>query len=101
MGRLNAFLVGVIVGGGAVFGALKYHVVRSEDGLHLVPKVSSSFEEVYVDVRQFGPSEWTEHKSLAVALLQADKEHLIGDTTAHSFRQSVRDVLDGLTSDGS
>jgi hypothetical protein len=101
MGRISMFLLGVVVGAGAVFGSLKYHVVHAEDGVHLVPKISSNFDEIYVDVRDFGPTDWDEHKSLAVALVKADKEHLIGDTTAHHFRQSLHDVLNGLTGAGS
>ena len=96
MGRITTFLFGVIIGGAAVFGSLKYHVVRAEDGVHLVPKTSSSFEEIYVDVREFGPTDWTEHTDLAIAMVKADKEHLIGDTTANSIRQSVHNVLGGL-----
>ena len=101
MGRISNFLLGVIVGAGAVYGSLKYHVVHAEDGMHLIPKVSSSFDEIYVDVREFGPTDWSEHKSLAVALVQADKEDVMGDTTAHHFRQSLLEVLNGLSGTGS
>ena len=101
MGRISNFLLGIIVGAGAVYGSLKYHVVHAEDGMHLVPKVSSSFDEIYVDIRKIGPTDWHEHKSLAVALVQADKEDLIGDTTAHYFRQSLHEVLNGLNGAGS
>jgi hypothetical protein len=43
--------------------------------------------------------DWTEHKDLAVAMVRADKQHLIGDTTANSFRQSVNDVMEGWSSE--
>ena len=89
------------LGAGAVYGSLNYHLVRAEDGVHLVPKVASSFDQIYVDVRKFGPMDWSEHRGLAVALVRADKEHLIGDTTAHHFRQSLHEVLNGLTGSGS
>jgi hypothetical protein len=99
MSRVIVFLVGVVVGGVAVFGSLKYHVVRAEDGVHLVAKTTSSFDEIYVDVREFGPKDWTEHKDLAVAMVRADMQHLIGDTTANSFRQSVSDAMEGWSSE--
>ena len=100
MGRLGTFLFGVAVGAGLVFGTLKYHVLRAHDGMHVVPKVASTFEDAYVDVRQFGPSDWTEHRTLTAGLIQANKEDLIGDTAAYSLRASLRSALDGLTGSG-
>jgi hypothetical protein len=99
MGRIVTFVIGVVVGGVAMFGSLKYHVVRAEDGVHLVAKTTSSLDEIYVDVRKFGPADWTEHKDLTVALVKADKQHLIGDTTADSFRQSVNSALEGWSAE--
>jgi hypothetical protein len=101
MGRLGNFLFGVAVGAGLVFGALKYHVLRAPDGLHVVPKVSSSFEDAYVDIRQFGPSDWNEHRTLTASLIKANKENLIGDAAAYSLRESLRSALDGLSGAGS
>jgi hypothetical protein len=101
MGRIGSFLLGIIVGAVAVYGSLNYHLVRAQDGFHFVPKVASTFDEVFVDIREFGPTEWNDHRSLAVALVKADKEHLIGDSTAHHFRQSLHSVLQGLTGAGS
>ena len=95
MGRVIIFLVGVVVGAVAVFGSLKYHVVRTEDGVHLVAKTTSNFGEIYVDVREFGPMDWTEHKDLAVAMVKADKQHLIGDTTTDNLRQSMNNAMGG------
>ena len=101
MGRLGSFLFGVAVGAGLVFGSLKYHVLRAQDGLHVVPKVTSTFEDAYVDIRQFGPSEWNEHRTLVAGLIKANKEDLIGETAAYSLRASLRSALDGLTGTGS
>ncbi len=53
MARLGSFLVGIAVGGAAVFTGLKYHVVRANDGVHLVPKLQAQFDEAYVDIRKF------------------------------------------------
>lgn len=100
MGRLGAFLLGVAVGAGLVFGSLKYHVLRAHDGLHVVPKVAATFEDAYVDIRQFGPSDWNDHRTLAAALIKANQEDLIGETAAYSLRDSLRSALDGLTGTG-
>jgi hypothetical protein len=101
MGRFSSFLLGIIVGAVAVYGSLRYHVVRAHDGLHLVPKVYSSFGEVYVDIRHFGFSDWNQHRALALALVKAKKEGLIGETSAGYFRQSLQNVLQSLTAEGS
>ncbi len=101
MGRLGTFFFGVIVGAGLVFGSLKYHVLRTADGFHVVPKVASTFEDAYVDVRQFGATDWNEHRTLTAALIKANKEDLIGETAAYSLRASLRSALDGLTGAGS
>lgn len=100
MGRLGAFLFGVVVGAGLVFGSLKYHVLRAHDGLHIVPKVAATFEDAYVDIRQFGPSDWNDHRTLAAGLIKANQEDLIGETAAYSLRDSLRSALDGLTGTG-
>ncbi len=100
MGRLGTFFFGVAVGAGLVFGSLKYHVLRARDGLHVVPKVSSSFEDAYVDIRQFGPSDWNQHRTLTASLIKANKEDLMADTAAYSLRSSLRSALDGLTGAG-
>jgi hypothetical protein len=101
MGRLGSFLFGVAVGAGLVFGSLKYHAVRAPDGFHFVPKISSTFEDAYVDIRKFGPTDWDEHRTLAAALVKADKEGLIAETATYSLRTSLRSALDGLTGPGS
>lgn len=96
MPRLGSFLGGVVVGGAAVFVGLKYHVVRATDGVHLVPKVQAQFDEAYVDIRKFGFEDWNKHRSLAVAMVQADKGYLMQETTTDSLRRSVDSVLEGL-----
>ncbi len=100
MGRMGSFLFGVAVGAALVFGSLKYHVLRAQDGLHVVPKVTSTFEDAYVDIRQFGPADWNEHRTLVAGLIKANKEDLIGETATYSLRASLRSALDGLTGTG-
>lgn len=97
MARLGSFAFGVFVGAGLVFGSLKYHAVRAADGVHVVPKISASFEDAYVDIREFGPLDWDSHRTLAAALVKDDKEGLIADSAAQSLRTSLRSALDGLT----
>ena len=88
MGRFGSFLLGVVLGGAAVFGGLKYHIVYAKDGVHFVPKIYANFDEIYVDIRDFDLSDWGEHKALAAALVKADKGHLLEESAANQLRNS-------------
>lgn len=92
MGRFSSFVFGILIGGAAVFVGLKYHVVRADDGLHMIPKQQAEFREVYVDIREFGPQDWTRHPELAAAIVKAEK----GELFQGAVRQGVRDTIDGL-----
>lgn len=96
MGQLGSFISGLAVGAAAVFVGLKYHVVRANDGVHLVPKLQAQFDEAYVDIRKFGYEDWNKHRGLAVAMVQAEKGYLMQETTTDSLRRSVDSVLEGL-----
>jgi hypothetical protein len=96
MGRISTFLLGGILGAVLVCGALKYHLVHAQDGLHLVPKRTMELSGAYVDIRDFGPEQWSRHRALIAALIQAGKGDLIGETAALHYRRSVHQALDGL-----
>jgi hypothetical protein len=96
MGRLAIFILGMAVGGGMVYGAERYHVLRTSQGLETVPKLSASFSETYVDVRGFGASDWADHQGLAADVLRAHKEYLIQDAVADKVRQKVDGLLQDL-----
>jgi hypothetical protein len=100
MGRLGSLMLGMVIGAGLVFGALRYHTVRAADGFHFVPKADTTFAEAYVDIRQFGAADWDEHRSLALALIKANKESLIADSAITNLRSSIRSALDGFTGSG-
>lgn len=97
MTRIPSFLMGIIVGGLLVFGAMKYHLVRSTDGFHLIPKLAAGLQEAYVDIRQFKLDDWAKHRTLAAALIQADKEHLMQGAAESSLRDGIRSALESLT----
>lgn len=96
MSRIGVLLLGIVLGAAGMFTALKYHVVRADDGVHLIPKMSSDFTDVYVDIRPFTVTDWNEHRGLAVALVEAEKGYLLEDAAETSLRQSVDAVLDVL-----
>ncbi len=96
MKRITSFLAGVIVGAAGLYGAMTYHFVRAEDGVHLVPKVTSGLSDTYVDIRKFNTASWYEHKSLAVALVNADKQDLLKDPAIVDLRQAAQNTLEAL-----
>jgi hypothetical protein len=99
MGKLGTFFLGAIIGAGLVFGAQRYHVVRSDEGFYLVAKVSASFSDTYVDIRTFTLTDWANHKTLAAALLKSKKEHLMHDSAGDAFREDIRTAVNQLLSD--
>jgi hypothetical protein len=94
--RANGFLTGVVVGAIGMYGAMTYHVVRAPDGWHFVPKFSPSLSQTYVDIREFEARDWNEHRNLAVALVKADKEHLIGSSSLTGLQDAAREAIDSL-----
>jgi hypothetical protein len=97
MRSISCFVFGMIVGALLLFVASRYHIVRANDGVHLIPKSSAHLSEPYVDIRNFTPADWNDHKSLAMAIVQADKAYLLQDAAAESVRRTFDDLLGGLT----
>ena len=97
MSRIFAFLLGIAVGAFAHYAALNYHVVRAEDGFHVIPKISTGIAEAYVDIRQFELADWNEHKTLAAAIVRAEKSTLLKDAASASLQNSLHSVVDVLS----
>jgi hypothetical protein len=93
MSRIWSFLLGVVVGALLLYVAMHYHVVRSKDGIHLVTKRPARLSESFVDIRGFSMADWTAHPQLAGALVQANKQHLLGESAADSIHQSLNQLL--------
>lgn len=96
MNRLGAFVLGMVVGAGLLWGAMHYHVVRSKDGFFFVAKVRNDLSDPYVDIRGFTLSDWERHRPLAAALIRSKQSHLVGDSSAQVFREKMDAVLDSL-----
>ena len=91
--RLGFFLFGFLVGGAAVMGSLRYHVDKAEDGTHLIPKMSATLSETYIDIREFRQNDWLEHPQLAAAVVRADKAYLMKEAAVGSLFQGAEDLL--------
>ncbi len=95
MKTLRGFVLGVIVGGLVVFFAPRYHVLRTDEGVEVVPKVTSTFTDTYVDTREFGVSEWNDHKLVAAALVAADKSDILQDAGQQGVLDGIENILIG------
>ena len=96
--RIGAFLTGLVVGGILVFGAQKYHVLRSDDGIHLIPKMAANFSDIFIDIRAFSPNDWGNHPGVAAAVVRAGKSHLLKGAAVDSMFHSAEDLLRSLDS---
>lgn len=96
MGRVSTFICGMICGAGLLWGAMHYHVVRSDDGVYLVPKLSNNLKQAYVDIRGFTISDWQQNRTLAAAIIRNEKSHLLGDTSLNQFKGRIISAIDEL-----
>jgi hypothetical protein len=93
MSRVATFLLGMATGAMLLHGAMHYHLVRARDGLHLVGKTPPGLSQAFVDVRQFGAAEWTQHPQLAAALVRANKQSLMQQSAVASLQEGVNQAL--------
>jgi hypothetical protein len=93
---LASFLAGAVVGGGLVFGSLSYHVVHTNDGIVWIPKNSPTFLETYLDVRNFGVSDWSRHKGVVAAIVRAKRESIFGDAAVDTAQEGVSNIMGRL-----
>ena len=95
MRRLSTFIFGMAVGAGLLYGALNYHLIRADDGLHVVPKLNVELSSTYVDIREFTPADWSKRPQLASALLQSDQRELVDGAVDDAFRNGLDRLLGG------
>jgi len=95
MRRMYGFVFGIGFGALACLGAMNYHVVRAQDGFHLVQKQQARLGQAYVDTRQFNATDWTEHPEL-VASLRADNEQGLVNEASPGFLQNGVNRLSGV-----
>jgi Fe-S cluster biosynthesis and repair protein YggX len=95
MKRLTYLAIGMIVGGLLVTASLKYHVLRTSEGFTMVPKTSNTFQDAYVDVRQFGVADWASHQSLTLAIIQAKKESILHASARDNVERQLGEWVSG------
>ena len=93
---MSRFVAGMVCGAALLFAVMHYHIVRGNNGVVLVPKISNGFTDVYTDVRRFTLEDWKGHKALAAAIMRSNQSDLLEDTASRSFGDSVRSVVDSF-----
>lgn len=97
MNRVSSFFLGAVIGGVLVFGVVRFHLVRANEGFHLVPRLDSGLSDVYVDIRLFSLTDWSNHRTLAAAIIRANKDHLLQDSATQSFREGLKSAVNNIT----
>ena len=93
---MSRFFAGMVCGALLLFLVMHYHVVRGNNGVVLVPKISNNLSGIYTDIREFDLEDWKGHKSLAAAIMRSNQSALLEDSAHRNFGDSVRRVVDDL-----
>ena len=96
MRRLFTFILGTAVGGCLIYAALTHHLLRTKGGWEFLPKTSATFDDWYVDVREFDLTHWAEHRELVAAIIKAEKNQILGDATQTTVERSAQRMVDRL-----
>ena len=91
MRRLMALMFGIVLGGGAVYTAFQYHVVRNDQRYLLIPKEHADWREAYVDIRGWTHREWDGHPILAKNVTTAGHGDLVSHSTAGDLFRGLFD----------
>ncbi len=90
MGKAKPFLFGTLLGTSLMFMALQYHVLRTHDGVQLVPRIPQhSLGLAWADIRHWSASQWTDRPELARALLAHGSGSLISQSVTEQLAESV------------
>ena len=98
MRRLFALLIAAAVGGGIVFTAFQFHVVRSEERVLLVPRRQADWHDAYVDIRSWSYREWANHPDLSENLVASGHGDLVTRSAADGL---FRGLFDSFRDKGS
>ncbi len=94
MDRVSSFVLGLLVGVVGLYITMHYSLVRAADGFHVIPKIAAKIEFPFSDTRNFTLQKWQRKQSLALAILKANKGHLLQDQSLLGFRHSTQQMLD-------
>ena len=109
MSGAKRFLFGLLAGGLLMYFALQFHLVKSTEGLFLVPRSPrATLNLAWADTRLWSADDWLQHPELAQALRKHGAADLIGgaanddgSTPGINFDDTVDELSDpGESLDG-
>jgi hypothetical protein len=84
--RTKPFIIGLMLGAGLSFVALRYHVVRYSEGFMLVPRTDQPpIRSAYADVREWGTAMWKQYPEVAAALVADGQSKLVADAMTENL----------------
>jgi hypothetical protein len=84
--RTKPFIIGLMLGAGLSFVALRYHVVRYSEGVMLVPRTDQPpIRSAYADVREWGAAMWKQYPEVAAALVADGQTKLVADAVTEDL----------------
>ena len=95
MWRVTWLLGGVVLGAVLTIGAQSYHVIHTKEGLKFVAKRNATLSDTYVDVREWGVTEWSKHPDLMWTLAQNDRKDILNTNVLERDMQGVWQMFDG------
>jgi len=93
MSRLIMLGAGILIGGMCMYSAFHYHVVVTEETYYFIPKQEAALADAYVDIREWGIAEWTDHPALAIAMQKAGHGDLVKQSVKNGFFDEVFDRI--------
>src|SRR5215204_4844863 len=89
MRRFFTMILGVFLGGGLVYFAFHFYLVRTADSVLVVRKRQPAISEFVVDIRSWTFRNWQEHPQLAADLVEEGHGDLVergmGQRLIHDF----------------
>ncbi len=98
MRRLALLLLGIVLGGGGVYLASNYHVVRTADGFLAVPRPTLGLTDPYADVRNWTSRDWRAHRELEQAVKAYGRGDLVAAPTSGEIIHDLLEQLGGARS---
>lgn len=97
MNRLSVFFLGVIVGAVSLYMTENFYIVRSQESVHLIPKVASKLEFPYRDIRKYTVEDWQKDPSLGLAIVKSKKQDLMVESGINGMQQKFEGLLRSLS----
>lgn len=97
MRRIWTFLSGILAGGALIYFAMNFHLIRANDGFHLIPKVNAQLPGTYADIREFKVTDWADNAEIAAALMNANRRDLLDGALTDTFNNGLDRLLNPQT----